>query len=365
MLSVRLDGTPLLGRRTGIGRYTEHLVAALADRDDVELGVTAFTLRGAGALPAAVPGGVTTRSLPVPARLLRRQWARHEHPAVSRFAGSSDVFHGTNFVLPPPGRAAGVVTVHDLAYLLLPDTVDGAGRELIDLVPRSLRRAGAVLTPTRAMASAIADAYPMAGDRIIVTPLGVDAHWFSAAPAPGELLRSWGLPERYLLFVGTREPRKDLATLLAAHALAQAADSGTPPLLLVGPDGWGAGAAPTSDVRIAGYVDQQRLPRIVAAAQAVVVPSLYEGFGLPAIEALATGARTVVSDAAALVEVTGGHADVFAVRDVEALAALLVPRNVHPDHVAEQATARRRWARRWTWDACAETTMTGYRRALG
>lgn len=363
MLSVRLDGTPLLGRRSGIGRYTEHLVAGLATRDDVEVGVTAFTLRGAGALPAVVPAGVRTRSLPVPARLLRRQWARHEHPAVSVLAGHSDIFHGTNFVLPPPGRAAGVVTVHDLAYLLLPDTVDAIGRELTDLVPRSLRRARAVLTPTRAMAIAIADAYPVAADRIVVTPLGVDASWFDAVPASRAALRAWGLPERYLLFVGTREPRKDLATLLAAHAAAQTADPDTPPLLLIGPDGWGADAAPTSDVRNAGYVDQDRLPRIVAAAEAVVVPSLYEGFGLPAIEALATGARTIVSDATALVEVTGGHADVFAVRDIDALAALLVP-PAGRAHGGDR-TDRRGWARRWTWEACAAATVTGYRRALG
>lgn len=365
MLSAVLDGTPLLGRRTGIGRYTEQLIAALARRADVSVGVTAFTLRGAGTLPGAVPAGVSTRSLPVPARLLRRRWAGSEWPPVSWLAGRSDVFHGTNFVLPPPGRAAGAVTVHDLAYLLHPDTVDAVGRELLDLVPRSLRRAGVVFTPTRAMADAVADAYPLPADRIIVTPLGVDDAWFDAAPPTAAERAAWGLPDRYLLFVGTREPRKDLGTLLAAHAAASSAHPDTPPLLLIGPDGWGSGAVPTSDVRIVGYVEQRRLLRIVAGAAAMVVPSLYEGFGLPAVEALATGVRTIVSDAAALVEVTGGRADVFPVRDIDALAALLVPGDVDTILAAEEAAARRAWARHWTWDACAAATVTGYLRALG
>lgn len=362
MLSARLDGTPLLGGRTGVGRYTEHLVRELAARNDVSVGVTAFTLRGAGGLPAVVPAGVTTRSLPIPARLLRRAWAATGQPPVWMLAGRSDVFHGTNFVLPPTGRAAGVVTVHDLTYLMHPDTVDAASRELLDLVPRSLRRAGAVATPTRAVAEAVGDAYRIDSDKIVVTPLGVTRSWFDTAPATTQELRAWGLPPRYLLFVGAREPRKDLATLLAAHARAQAVEPDTAPLLLVGPDGWGGSAGrPSSDVRLAGYQDQRRLPAIVAAAEALVLPSLYEGFGMPALEAMATGTRTIVSDAAALLEVTGGHAEVFTVRDVDALADLLTPRADEPS----APDRRRRWAAGWTWQACAEATMTAYRTAIG
>lgn len=361
MLSVRLDGTPLLGHRTGVGRYTEHLLAALASRNDVSVGATAFTLRGAGELPAAVPAGVATHSLPVPARLLRTVWARFDVPPVSLLAGHSDVFHGTNFVLPPTGRAAGVVTIHDLAFLLHPTTVHTASADLRDLVPRSIRRAAVVIVPSRAMADALTDAYRIDADRIVVTPHGVTDDWTEAQPVSAAQLRAWGLPERFLLFVGTREPRKDLTTLLAAHAAAQSADAGTPPLLLVGPSGWGDEPAPASDVRLAGYQDQQRLPSIVAAAEALVLPSLYEGFGLPAIEALAAGTRTIVSDVPALVEVTGGHADVFGVRDVNALAGLLTPRPDPPG----AGTRRRDWARRWTWAGSAEATMTAYRSALG
>src|SRR4051794_15386471 len=105
------------------------------------MSATAFTLRGAGSLRTAVPPGVASRSLPVPARLLRSVWTHAEVPPVSLFAGRSDVFHATNFVLPPTGRAGGVVTIHDLAFLTMPDTVDATSRALRELVPRSLARA--------------------------------------------------------------------------------------------------------------------------------------------------------------------------------------------------------------------------------
>src|SRR5699024_10629466 len=154
----------------------------------------AFTLRGAGALSTAVPASVATRSLPVPARLLRSLWSSVEFPSVGLLAGASDVFHATNFVLPPTGRAGGVVTIHDLAFLTMPDTVDAVSRELVDLVPRSLSRAAAVCTPSAAVAVQIREAYGPACPEIIVTPLGVDPQWLAvAAPSAVERERL-GLP---------------------------------------------------------------------------------------------------------------------------------------------------------------------------
>lgn len=363
MLSVTLDATPLLGALTGIGRYTEQLLLALQRQQRLDLRATAFTLRGAGALAETVPAGVDTRCRPVPARLLRVCWRRAEYPTAGVLGGRSDVFHATNFVLPPPGRAAGVVTIHDLTFLRFPGTLDAAGRQLIELVPRSLRRAAMVLTPTMAIADELADAYPLPADRIRVTPHGVAQEWFDAEPPSAQQRAAWGLPERYLLFVGTREPRKDLRTLLAAHAIACDEDASTPPLVLVGPPGWGSEPEPTSDVRLLGYQDQRRLPQIVAGASALVVPSLYEGFGIPAVEALATGVRTIVSDDPALVEVTGGHAESFAVGDQQALAALLSAPQEQPASGTDQRQRRREHARQFTWERCAELTTDAYQAA--
>ena len=133
---VGLDATPLLGRRTGIGRYVGGLLPELvrpapdAGVPPVDVVATAFSLRGRGELAALLPDGVRDRSRPAPARLLQGIWSRTEWPTVTSLIGRVDVFHGTNFVLPPPGRARGVVTVHDLAFLHSPGTVSATSQRL-------------------------------------------------------------------------------------------------------------------------------------------------------------------------------------------------------------------------------------------
>ncbi len=365
-VSVAVDGTPLLGQRTGIGRYTEHLLDALADRSDVTLSATAFTLRGRGGLTSAVPRGVRVRSLPVPARLLRAAWSRCEFPPVGLLSGAADVFHGTNFVLPPTGRAGGVVTIHDLAYLTMPDVLDRTNRALRELVPISIRRAAAICTPTRAVAAQVADTYGPRLPELVVTPLGVDPEWLTVQPPDAAQRRRLRLPDDYFLFVGTREPRKDLPTLLAAYA-ALRADRGPaaelPTLLLVGPAGWGADQQPSPGVEVRGYAGAADLRLIVAGARTLVMPSRDEGFGLPALEGLAAGSDVIVSDVPAMVEVTGGLATVFPIGDAQALTAALADRADPPDPAAAADLRRRRraYAADWTWQRCAERSMGAYR----
>ncbi len=163
-LRVLVDGTPLLGQRSGIGRYTVALLRELAARSDVAVTVTAFTARGQVTLRGAVPGGVAVRGAPVPASALRALW---------------------DFLSPPQ-------------------------RDLTDLVKRSVARAAIVCTPSDAVAQQVARWLGVPVDRIVVTPLGVDRSWLDAAP-PTEALRArLGLPPQYLLFVGAAQPRKGL-----------------------------------------------------------------------------------------------------------------------------------------------------------
>jgi len=356
---IGLDATPLLGVRTGVGRYVEHLITALAAGDD-PLTATAFTLRGAGSLAAAVPSNVDVRNRPMPARLLQSLWASIEFPPVELLAGRVDVFHATNFVLPPLHRAAGVVTVHDLSYLRYPATVSAASLRYQTLVPRSIRRAAVVCTPSEAVAAEVRNEYEPA--EVIVTPLGVDESWFAATRPDSVWLGAHGLPTEYLLFVGTLEPRKNLPTLLAAYA--QLTDP--PPLVLVGAPGWGpaldTAGLPRESVITPGYVDQPTLQRIVAGAAALVMPSVYEGFGLPPLEAFACGTRVVASDIPVIREVTGGRARLAPPNDAEALAEAL-RRTLAQPRDPEFAEALRRHARQWTWQRCAAATRAAYRLA--
>jgi glycosyltransferase involved in cell wall biosynthesis len=347
---VGLDATPLLGVRTGIGRYTADLLAALASGPD-ELVATAFTLRGRGGL--VVPPSVAVRARPVPARVLQAAWARGPVPPVELLTGRLDVFHATNFVLPPLRRAGGVVTVHDLAFLRLTSTVSAASARYRTLVPRSLRRAQVVVTPSRAVADAVREAYAgeLGATPVHVVPHGVDLRWGAAVRPDAALRARLGLPSAYVLFVGTLEPRKDLRTLLAAHRLVPDA----PPLVLVGPPGWGE-QVDVSGAVTPGFVGDDDLRRVVAGASALVLPSRDEGFGLTVLEALAAGTPVVASDLPVLREVGGAVVTYAPVGDAEGFAAALSAVLASPGDPAP----RRRQAAGFTWQRSAEGHRAAY-----
>jgi glycosyltransferase involved in cell wall biosynthesis len=380
-MKLALDATPLLGPRTGVGHYVAGLADGLVELpgpEPEEVVLVPFTWRGTGDLPRVAPAGPRLRHgrRRVPARLLQAAWARMAFPPVEWLAGRVDVFHATNFVAPPARRAAVVVTVHDLTYLRYPEMVTAASARYRDLVPRALRRGAIVCTPTAAVADEVADAYRLPPERLVVTSLGVGPAWRAATPPDPAWLAGRGLPERYLLFVGNREPRKNLPTLLTAYRdlLASRVPGGVagppgdlPPLVLVGPPGWGealdlAGLPPEA-VRTPGYLPEDDLARVVAGAAALACPSWYEGFGLPALEALACGTPVVAADLPALREVLGDQAELVPPGDATALADAVA--RVLDDPGGEPArAARRARAAAFTWAACARATLSAYHRAL-
>ena len=399
-MRVGLDATPLLGPRTGVGRYVAGLAGALAGLAGPEpesVALVPFSWRGTGDLAAAAPSGPRVRlgRRRAPARLLQAAWGRLPLPPVEWLSGQVDVFHATNFVAPPTRRAATVVTIHDLTYLRFPEMITDASARYRRLVPRALRRGAVVCTPTAAVASEVAAEYHLPPDRIVVTPLGVDPSWRQAAPPTPTWLATHGLPDRYLLFVGSREPRKNLTTLLSAYRELLRGVGGSletppvgvepgptategagrttrtaptvPPLVLVGPPGWGAtldtAGLPPDAIRTPGYLPQADLVQVVAGASALVVPSWYEGFGLPALEALACGTPVVASDLPALREVLGDQANLVPPGDPAALADALARTLDDPGDERGRA-ARRTRAAGFTWENCAQATLSAYRLAL-
>jgi glycosyltransferase involved in cell wall biosynthesis len=345
---LALDGTPLLGRPTGVGRYVHGLTTALARLDPApHITLAAFTVRGVD-VPA--PPGTRWSSRRVPARALQAAWERVSFPPVEWFSGPCDVFHATNFVLPPTRHAAGVVSVHDLSFDRHPDTVDAQVLRYQRLVPRGLQRARIVLTLTETAAEEVRDRYRL-GDRVRAVRPGVDPSWFTATGPPA------GLPSEYVLFVGSVEPRKNLPVLVdALRAMAS-----PPPLVLAGPAGWGPALDTTGlDVIRTGYLSDAELQRVVAGASVLAFPSRHEGFGLPPLEALACGVPVVVSDLPVLREVLGDQASYVPVGDAEALADALQRALDDPG----RAPARREHAARWTWERCAREAMGAYDAAL-
>jgi glycosyltransferase involved in cell wall biosynthesis len=368
-----VDVTPLLGPRTGVGRYVASLTRELGSCDDgadTVVGI-AFTARGHRSLPDQLPPGVRAVGPPAPARLLHRVWSHAEHPPVTLFTGRADVFHATNFVLPPPGRSAGVVTVHDLSFLRQPGTVTPAARAYRDLVPLSVRRASVVLTPSAAVAAEVAEEYGISPDRIAVTHLGVDAEWYAAALPDADMRRRLDLPERYFVFVGNLEPRKNLPLLLAAYRALLDARPDAPGLVLIGPPGWGPAldlaGIPPEKIVFTGYRTDTELRSLVAGATAMVYPTSYEGFGLPPLEAFACGTPLVASDLPVIREVVGDDpstATLTPVGDEAALTAALTDL-LDAGDAPGAAAARRARARDFTWASTAAATRAAYERALG
>ena len=354
-LRVLLDGTPLLGHRTGIGRYTASLSEELASLSGVDTRAVGFTLRGWRGLRSVLPHGVRARGMPVAARLLRASWLRSNFPPVETFAGRADVVHGTNFVLPPTLRAARVLTIHDLAFLDAPEELAPSDHNLPERVRRGAAGADVICTPTAAVADSVAERLDVDRDKIEVTPLGVDAGWFTGRP-PGEERRlRLGLPDEYLLFAGAPGPRKGLDWLLRAHAT----DSSLPPLVFAGPGNFPV----TERTRHIGYLSDVDLQRVVAGASALVLPSRDEGFGLPILEAMACDVPVVCTDVPSLREVSGGLARLVQYGDVDGLAEALRQAVDEPSAASTSAT-RRAHAASFTWRRCAEATLAAYRRAV-
>jgi glycosyltransferase involved in cell wall biosynthesis len=367
-MRVALDGTPLLGTRTGVGRYVEGLLSGLVGLPDApDLTLTAFTSRGGGRLPH-LPG-VRTTHRPFPARVLQDLWARTSVPPVEWLTGRCDVFHATNFVLPPTRRAAGVLSVHDLSFLHHATTVSPTVLRYQKLVPRGIRRAAIVLALTETAADEIAETYAIPRERVRVARPGVDPAWGSAQPPDEKLRRELNLPERYLLFVGSVEPRKNLPVLLdALRALHADADVEIPTLVLAGPAGWGTPldmtGLPADAVLRPGYLSDIALHRVVAGAEALIYPSRHEGFGLPPLEALACGTAVISSDLPVLREVTGDHATYVRVGDVNALCEAIAMMSGQSDD-ATTRSARKRYAAEWTWERCAQEALAAYELAAG
>lgn len=361
------------GETGGLEIYARELIPRLAARPGLRL--TLFINRVAGADRGGPWGGGDVPAVVVPVDPRRRiEWVRGEQallPGRAERAGVQ-VLHSLASTGPARGSFRRVVTIHDLIYAVHPEAhfgVRALGMRV--LVPLAARRSQRVIAPSAATAADVERVLGVPRSRVDVVPNGLGAT-SDVTPAPeGEVRRRLDLGSRPLLLsVSAKRPHKNLPTLL--DALARMPREGRPVLVVPGyPTPHEAelrararklGVEP--DVRLLGWVSDAFLEGLYATAAAFVFPSLYEGFGLPVLEAMARGVPVACSDRSSLPEVGGDAAVYFDPSDPAAIAAAVAGLLEDPVAAAGLREAARARAAGFTWERSAQLTEVAYRRAL-
>lgn len=365
-LRVAVDATPLLDRRTGVGIFTEALLRGLGRRDDIEAIAFPISISGRRRLRELVPPGVDVRTPPLPARALHARWQRASTPRIDRLVGRPDVVHGPNFVV-PPARAARVATVHDLTTVRYPQLCHADTLRFPDIVRRAAAEGAWIHTVSEAVRDEAVAELGLDPARVVAVPNGFDPP--QGDPARGRRLAG---VDDYVLAVGTVEPRKDLPSLVAAVDRLAAEE---PDVVVVhaGGDGWGLDAfqraldamAHPDRFRRLGHVAHDELGHLYAGARAFAYPSVYEGFGIPVLEAMSSGVPVVTTDVPAIREVAGDAALLVGVGDVDALAEALGRAWSDEAWRAGAIERGRRRGERFSWHACVDGIVDLYRRAAG
>jgi glycosyltransferase involved in cell wall biosynthesis len=340
-------------RPTGVSRYVAELAAALTPLE-VELRPFIVSFRARDVNPAFV-------HVRVPARLVQLAWRAVGHPTVERLVGQVDLVHGTNFVLPPARAAKGVVTIHDVAFR----RSDGHVRSprLAALAPWSVRNADAVVVPTQTIADEVVDVYGARPDRTVVTYEGVAPSWFEARPLEDKDLERLGISRPFTMALGTIQPRKNLRRLVDAWtATASSLPEWT--LVLAGPAGWGPKLPTAPNIVQTGWMDNEFLHGLFGAAEFFCYPSLYEGFGLPPLEAMAAGTPCLLGDYGAARELFAETALLVNRLDTDAIAEGLLRLANDEALRSKLISAGRARAREFTWERVARATIRAYEIAL-
>lgn len=365
-MRILVDYRPALRARTGVGEYIHTLVQAYTAAHDDE--VTIFTSSWKDRPPPALASELRARVVDrrVPVSVLNYLWHRVEWPPVEALAPAADVVHAAHPLLIPSRRAAQVVTIHDLFFLTHPQRTQAeVQRDYPRLAASHARRADAVITSSAHMKGLLSERLGVTAERIYICPPGAPA-WRSLGRAPN-------LPgDGYILFLGTLEPRKNLGVLLDAYTDLAQRGRRVPRLVLAG------GTTPAARewldrisreplatlVTYTGYVTHQDRERLYAGARALVLPSLDEGFGLTALEAMSAGVPVVTSNRGSLPEVVARAGVILDPGDVDAWASTIDRLATDTQWAASLGHAGLERARAFTWERAASQLHQAYADAV-
>jgi glycosyltransferase involved in cell wall biosynthesis len=302
-----------------------------------------------------IPGQRRLVVIPPPSNVWRKVWSRKQRVPVELLAGELDVFHFSDWMYPLQRNGLRTTTIHDLLPLHYPEWIDPRTTALhVPKYRHAAETCDVIFTNSRFTADDVAQTLGFPRERVVVAHPGIHERF---QPEGGR--RDLGGP--YLFTAATLEPRKNLDTLLAAFSLVR---SQWPELLLViaGPPGWGGRAVEGDGVRALGYVDDTEMPALYRGAAAFVFPSLFEGFGIPIVEAMACATPAVVSSHRSLDEASGDAAVRADPRSPESIASAIETALAQREALVARGLEH---AAKFTWRACGEAMLRGYEKARG
>jgi len=370
-MRVGLDGIPLGQTRTGVGHYTFELARALATvapADEFEV-VAPFALPQ---IESDLPANLRFVQANVNG-LTRRAWWSIGLPRYCNRA-SFAIFHGTNFDLPAWSKCPTVLTIHDLSLLLYPETHEKrlVRRARLKL-PLAARKANAIITPSNTVKSEVCQHLGVRPDDVIAIPEAARSSFHPVTSAEsGPVCRRLGIETEFILFVGTIEPRKNLLNLARAFDELLRTTPFRPQLVIAGKQGWLSdellaylGNSELKDrVVLTGHLSDEDLRALYSACRLFVYPSLYEGFGLPLLEAMACGAPVVTSDVPGIIETTRDVARLVVPTDFRDLARGIAHLLGDANEREKRSAAGLKHAQTFSWERTAAATLAVYRKVL-
>lgn len=377
-LRLAVNAMSLLSAAGGIGQYTRHLFSAMLAHEDVE----ACFFYGSSWSPRlrehAIDGIDRVKTIikkVVPNAYAIRQWYCNRRFAARTRWQHFDLYHEPAF-LPQRFEGPTVITVHDLSHMRYPETHPGARvAHLNKELPRAIAESNAVITDSDYVRREVINIFGSPSRNVHTIPLGVSPV-FQPIPASESVrvLRSYGLEhKRYVLVVGTLEPRKNLVSALQAYAGLPMSLQRDFPFVVVGGRGWLVGeiskaleaVSCKNRIRMLGYMPQVHMPALYSGATVLLYPSLYEGFGLPVLEAMACATPVIASNRAAIPETLGDAGLMVDPENIPALTAGLL-------ELLQDVALRELYAARgvdraglFSWERCAASTVKVYHSVLG
>lgn len=365
-MRIGLDGIPLTSPKTGIGHYTLELARALAkiDTDDEFELISPFSFNS-----SSLDNNLPANLKKIEARRRKFWWAVGLPLYIRR--NSTALFHGTNYEIPFWSNCPTVLTIHDLSLLLYPEThLDRSVRRARYRLPLMARTATKIITATEFVKKQVSEHLKIDPAKIVATPYAQRSNFRPMSlTETGEMRTRLGIEEDFILFVGTVEPRKNLITLLRALSEIMRTTELRPQLVLAGQKGWLTGETMNyveseglgARVKFTGYVTDEDLRALYSCCAVCVYPSLYEGFGLPPLEAMACGAPVIASDVPSLAEAVGQAALVLPPTDVQRLAQGIVGMIKESSKRAHYSRLGLEHAAQFSWERTARMTLDVYR----